>query len=321
MAPFCILTVTIVSGCANLIRIKDGAMGAPSAAMASSAINSTLDVWLVDNMEIESKDLERTEDVIGLFRKLDPKLLVHTTVATKQWKYCPHAFSDPRACVSLNPEAAQAGGRGDSSCFEVDNYGAHLCWGSEGKRTHLGSGAVSGTMKPLEANTPGFILWGTYESDDGPDQTIYFLALDGGVYRIPLDRLALGLPEGSWPSDVQHSLYESELLTGSYAGEAPIALSDELQSEFREAHDKLSACSGEAWRPAQREFDANDAANITERTRSNRAKQIAERYQELGNQKCRPELEEVGGVYAKILDYRLAERQKIYAAAKARFAQ
>jgi hypothetical protein len=303
------------------------AAAAPVATPAApKPITSTLDVWIVDRIDgITAAKLDRAEDLIAFFQQVDPKLMVHTIAVTKQWKYCPHAFTEDRLCFDIDPSAKQGETRDElaqPNDLAFPRFGAALWWHSLDEKTDVGSGVTAGALAPLAANTPGFILWGHALANTGPDRPVYFLSLDGGVYQVPLSALALGPPAtGSWPAKVQHSLYAIENLTGAYADDVSGSMSAALKADFEARERELTACSHAAWKPSQAEFDANDAANITQITRNNRELQIEARYRKIGEARCAQAFRAVGGVYSKMLEQRLADREKIYAAAKRRFLQ
>lgn len=284
-------------------------------------------VWLVDNVpKLQSSMLERPADLEARLTSFDPKWVVHTIDDAKGVsKFCPHAFSVERNCARL--EGATSGEDlkhlGDAGVFPIEKFGYGVTWTSFADGARTSWRVFPSRMPLLAAKTPGFIVWGADTYSKGPDRPVYFLAMDGGVYVLPRSKLALGAPPASeWPKSVQHVMYDLDLLASSSAqNEVPVAISDGRRKELETAKAALDRCSTQAWAGADREFDANDAANVTQITRQNRTKQIEARYRSQGEKACRKPLVDYGRVVAGVLEERRASHEAIYAKTKARFAK
>ena len=169
-------------------------------------------------------------------------------------------------------------------------------------------------------NTPGFILSPIpYRYGE-----VRFLALDGGFYILKEEALAVGAPPASaWPETVQHSDYALEVLSQEHKLENGTELSRSVSPALTKVFDgKLETfrkCVYAVFRSGDRAFAANNAANITEQTRHNRAQQLDDMIVARAEKECRAAFVAFGNAYGKVLDERHADRERIYAAAKKRF--
>jgi hypothetical protein len=149
------------------------------------------------------------------------------------------------------------------------------------------------------------------------DTQVVIVTMDGGRYLAHVDALAKGIgkPE-HWPTAVQsvaltpediNALVDAKLL--------PAALKATL-AKSEEANEK---CRATVWAPAQREFDAIDAQNITDSTKKARFAQVQTRYEAAAEGTCGGHEANFRKAWSTAIETRQKERAQTLAAAKARF--
>jgi hypothetical protein len=117
------------------------------------------DVWLINRMGGDSVvNSDRPDDIVKLFAKADPKLLVHTKATTTGGAYYPSgAYSDGSTDFWDFGTYKDDDLPHEPWCYAVSNHHSVLAW-----KPYSGKAAVSsnpnGEIQPILANTPGFII-------------------------------------------------------------------------------------------------------------------------------------------------------------------
>lgn len=163
-----------------------------------------------------------------------------------------------------------------------------------------------GYPAPLAANTPG-IVW---EVDS---TTIWFVAFDGGRYRLEWDEVAMGLPAGPWTPPLQHTLLRDDDVDFlARTGALPVAAHDELTA----INQAFNRCTKKGWKGFDEQLESLATKNLTWSTRNQRAELMEKKRTQKVERSCRKHVDAMGDALVSLIDTRNAERTAIFAAAK-----
>lgn len=165
-----------------------------------------------------------------------------------------------------------------------------------------------GYPAPLAANTPG-VVW---EVDS---TTIWFVAFDGGRYRLEWEDVAKGLPTGAWAPALQHTLLKNDDVdflarTGAMA---------KAKHQALEAINKaFNRCTKDGWEGFDKKIDALAKKNLSWSTRAQRAEVMEKERAETVEKACRKHVDAMDDALVSLIEARNAERSALFAAAKKR---
>lgn len=256
-----------------------------------------------------SEDAGNLDKVREALSKAEPSMLVHVgrTVERDVFRPSPRKLGNTDyggaggywpADVEWNPEGKGLLAHGGVPMGRHDRDGGNWI------RIHRPEGYPA----PLRAGTPG-VVW------DVDSTTIWFVAFDGGRYRLEWEEVAMGLPRGEWAPALQHTLLKDDDVDFlARTGALP-----------KTEHDKIAAinkafnqCTKDGWKGFDEQLDGLAKKNLTWSTRNQRAAVMEKKRVEKVEKTCRKHVDAMDDALVSLIDMRNAERAKIFAAAKKR---
>jgi hypothetical protein len=167
---------------------------------------------------------------------------------------------------------------------------------------------VSVRIAGLESGTP-VLIWDRVGNDK-----VIVTAPDGGRYEVPLTDLEPGSqPATSWPKPLRDVyLDEQDLPQLEAAGQVPAGTAKRLEGLSTSA----GACGTKIFAAADPQFKAIEVANITQRTRENRANALEDRLNASIQKRCAGAVVKYKTELEKVIDARNKKRLEAYRASQ-----
>ena len=272
---------------------------------ADSALDHFFTNSVLERLDgFKSEDAGDLAKIKAAFAKADKEMYVHVSREIDRSVYRP----SPRRIG--NTDYGGAGGY----------WPAEEKWSADAKGLLKFGGVPVGTYKkrggnwikihrpdgyppPLAKNTPG-IVWHV----DG--NTVWFVAFDGGRYRLEWEDLAVGLPaKSAWPKPLQHALLSDEDVDFlGRTGAMPKASHDALTG----INNAFNKCAEDGWEGFDKEIDKLAKKNLTWSTRAQRADLAYKKREESVKKTCAKHVDAMDAALVKIIDERNAKRRALF---------
>ncbi len=166
-----------------------------------------------------------------------------------------------------------------------------------------------GYPAPLKANTPG-VVWQVDSS------TIWFVAFDGGRYRLEWEEVATGLPaKDSWPAPLQHTLLKDDDVDFlGRTGAMPTAAYKSLAA----INDAYNTCAKNGWKGFDDKVDALASKNLNWSTRNARIEQLNEQRADKVDTACTSHVDAMEDRLVNLIDARNTTRLSMFQEASKR---
>ena len=144
--------------------------------------------------------------------------------------------------------------------------------------------------------------------------TIWFLAFDGGRYRLEWEDVAKGLPEPSeWPAPLQHTLLKDDDVDFlARTGATPTSDHEKLEG----INKAFNQCTKDGWKGFDRKLETLAKKNLTASTRYQRAELMEKKQAEKVERSCRKHVDAMGKALVGMIESRNVERKELFEAAK-----